>query len=481
MVAVPEVLGFPPARFESFPAGDESQALAALEFCRAHGLDFDGHQRHVFTRALRTRADGKWAAPEVGLVEPRQNGKTEVLIGRGLAGLFVFGEKLITHSAHRLDTAEDAFRRTVALLETYDDLAGRVKKVIRTNGKYGFELKTGERIQYRSRSTGGGLGFTGDVVIYDEAMFLADAFHGALMPTMSARSISGNPQQWYAGSAVDQWIHENGVVFARIRERGLAGADRLAFFEWSAPFDCLPHEVTREQLADRSWWPGANPAFGTRISEEWIHTELGMDNRMFAVMRGCVGDWPRTDGVIETVISIEDWMNLVGDGTMLEPLTVFWDVSPERLVSVAIAGRTEDGLVQVEIPEFRRPASWLPGYLAGLVERRDVDRVICDGHPGAVSLIASCEEAGLEIEVWNAPQMAAACSRLVDGVNEKQIRHLGSDELLNALRGARQRPLAEAWAWSRKGSTVDISPLISATGAVAAVMDAPAEAPMMIY
>ncbi len=97
------------------------------------------------------------------------------------------------------------------------------------------------------------------------------------------------------------------------------------------------------------------------------------------------------------------------------------------------------------------------------------------------SLIASCEEAGVEVEGRNAPQMAAACARLVDSVNEKTLRHLGSDELLNALRGARQRPFAEAWAWSRKNSTVDIAPLVAATLAVAEVMDAPVDAPMMIY
>ena len=31
------------------------------------------------------------------------------------------------------------------------------------------------------------------------------------------------------------------------------------------------------------------------------------------------------------------------------------------------------------------------------------------------------------------------------------------------MKGATKRPLGDAWAWSRKNSTVDISPLVAAT------------------
>jgi hypothetical protein len=50
-----------------------------------------------------------------------------------------------------------------------------------------------------------------------------------------------------------------------------------------------------------------------------------------------------------------------------------------------------------------------------------------------------------------------------DSVDERTLRHLGTPELVNALRGAAKRPLGEAWAWSRKSSAVDISPLVTVT------------------
>ena len=56
-----------------------------------------------------------------------------------------------------------------------------------------------------------------------------------------------------------------------------------------------------------------------------------------------------------------------------------------------------------------------------------------------------------------------ACGLFVDPVGERQLRHLGQDELDAAIRGAKARPLVDRWAWSRTKSTVNISPLVAAT------------------
>jgi hypothetical protein len=42
---------------------------------------------------------------------------------------------------------------------------------------------------------------------------------------------------------------------------------------------------------------------------------------------------------------------------------------------------------------------------------------------------------------------------------------------VNALRGAVQRPLGDAWGWSRKNSTVDITPLVAGTIATWALLE----------
>ena len=48
----------------------------------------------VLEGACAVTADGAWAALDVGLLVPRQSGKTSLLVARELAGLFLFGERL---------------------------------------------------------------------------------------------------------------------------------------------------------------------------------------------------------------------------------------------------------------------------------------------------------------------------------------------------------------------------------------------------
>jgi hypothetical protein len=131
--------------------------------------------------------DGKWAAFEVGVEVAAQNGKGAILEARELAGLFLLGERLIIHSAHQFDTSLEAFRRLLCLIEDTPDFDRRVQRVSRSHGEEGIELKNRQRIRFRTRTKGGGRGFSGDCLILDEAMILPESAHGALLPTLSAR------------------------------------------------------------------------------------------------------------------------------------------------------------------------------------------------------------------------------------------------------------------------------------------------------
>jgi hypothetical protein len=62
-----------------------------------------------------------------------------------------------------------------------------------------------------------------------------------------------------------------------------------------------------------------------------------------------------------------------------------------------------------------------------------------------------------------AREYAQACGGFFDAVDNRELRHLNTPELLAAVRGAVKRPLGEAWAWDRKNTHVDISPLVAAT------------------
>jgi phage terminase large subunit-like protein len=472
-------VGFVRPRVASWPPGDGSKGLAAVELARKAGLVLDGWQQHVLVNAMRTRND-RWSAFEVGIVVPRQNGKGAILEARELAQLFLLDKQFIIHSAHQFDTSLEAFRRLLTLVEETPELACQVLRKSRSHGEEGIELKNGSRIRFRTRTKGGGRGFSANLVIFDEAMFFDEYAHGSLMPTMSAAT---DPQVLYAGSAVDEDVHDHGVVFARIRERGLRGDDpSLAYFEWSLPIDD-PSLVSDEVATDATMWAESNPALGIRIPAEHVaHERVSMEPRAFAVERLNVGAWPRTDGALSTVINLEEWLALADSGSeALDPVCFAFDVSPDRSAAISAAGRRPDGLWHVEVVQHRTGTGWLPGRLVELVEKHEPAVVVCDGYGPSASLIHEVEEAGVVVETTTASVHAQACGRLVDAVSEQTVRHLGSQELLAAIRGARTRPLGDAWAWSRRSSNVNICPLVASTLALSAAMDQPEDTEMRIY
>ncbi len=457
-----------------FPEASTSLGREAVELSATAGLVLDDWQAFVLERALGLRRDGKWAAFEIGLNVGRQNGKGGVFEARELTGLFLIGERLLIHSAHEFATSLEAFRRMLELIESTPDFDRRVKRVSRAHGDEGIELIGGQRIRYRTRTKGGGRGFTGDFLGLDEAMDLPEAMVGALLPTLSARP---NPQVMYAGSAVDQLVHQHGVAFARVRDRALsAKPGSLAYFEYSidlaarleAPLrrEAVPADVTVEIAADPAAWAEANPALGIRISEEHIRNELAaMGVRTFAVERLGVGDWPAVDASGDSPIKIAAWQGLVdANSTMVDPVCFAFDVTPDRaFAAVAAAGARKDGLRHVEVVEHRRGTGWVVPWL---VERVDTHRpvaVLCDATGSAASLLAQLEQAGIEVWAVSVREHVAACGQLFDAVEQKTVRHLGTPELDAAVRGAVKRPLGDAWAWTRRGSVGDISPLVACT------------------
>ena len=437
----PRICSVPPA---ASSAGQEAIALAA-----SAGLNLDPWQQFVLQEALGERADGSWTAFEVGLVVGRQNGKGAVLEARELAGLFLFGEKLILHSAHEFKTAQEAFLRVKALIDNTDQLRRRVARVRTSHGEEGIELSSGARLRFVARSTGSGRGFSGDLVILDEAYNLSAEAIAALLPTLSARP---NPQLWYTSSAG----METSAQLHNVRDRGMAGDDpRLAYFEFSADPEGL-------DLDDREAWAAANPALGIRIREEFVEAERrAMPAAKFARER--LGIWP--DARVEQVIPRAVWTGLADPfSTIAGPLVFSVDATPERsAASIAVAGRREDELLHGELIEDRPGIGWVVDRIVELVERWSPRAVMLDPSSPAGSLIPALQDRDVEPELVSGRELAQACGAFYDAAVEGQLRHLDQAPLNLALQGAKRRPLGDAWAWHRKDSATNISPLVAIT------------------
>jgi phage terminase large subunit-like protein len=422
-----------------------------VDFCDSFGLHLDPWQQYVIRHSLGERRDGKFAAFEVGLVVPRQCGKGAVLEARELAGLFLFGEKLILHSAHEFKTAQEGFRRVLAHLEGNDWLRKRVSRVRTSHGDEGIELRNGGRLRFVARSTGSGRGFTGDVVILDEAYNLASEGMAALLPTLSARP---NPQIWYtssAGMATSDQLRS-------VRERGVAGSSRrLAYFEWSVDKDA--------DLDDQQNWAIANPALGIRIDHEFVQSERdAMDDLAFSRER--LGVWfdPEENSLVANVQAV--WPKLADpDSQPSDPVVFALDVEAERNVaSISVAGRRADGLGHVEVVDTREGTAWAVPRMVELYRKWRPVSVIVDPASGAGSFLNELQENGIEPELVTGREMAQACGEFYEACVEKQdVRHRGQKSLHIALKGAQTRDMSDAWVWHRRNSTTYISPLVSVT------------------
>lgn len=447
-----------------------SAGQEAVELCRLAGLNLDPWEELVLAHALGERADGKWAAFEVGLVVPRQNGKGTILEGRELAGLFLLGERLLIHSAHEQATSSEHFRRLLQLIESVPDFDKRVLRAPRGKGAEAIELRGGQRIFFKTRTSGGGRGLTGDFVGLDEAMILPVATTAALVPTMAARSMEGNPQLWYAGSAVDEEKHEHGIVLARLRERALQGAPRVAYFEWSAEGDD-PSRVPEDVRSNPEVWGQANPGLGIRISLEHIANEHGgaLGPREFAVERLGIGAWPDTSEDSGRVIGRDAWLACGCDDEeqrIVGRKFFAVDVNPDRTWgAIGVGGQREDELFHLAVVDHDRGTEWIVDRCVELQSEHRGSKFVVDKRSPAAALIDALKAAKVRLIEASTQDYGNACGGFFDAVTQKRVRYpVPQPELDDALADARKAPMGDAWKWSRKNSTsADISPLVACT------------------
>lgn len=446
-------------------AGEET-----IDLCNQIGFDLDPWQRLCVMEMLAENDYGKWAALEAGLVVPRQNGKGSVLEARELAALFLFGDRLILHSAHEFKTAQEAFLRIKFWIDNTDWLRKRVKKIREAHGEEGIEFINGQRLRFIARSRSSGRGFTGDLNVLDEAYNLPDKTYAALLPTMSARP---NPQAILTSSSGD----EDSIVLGRLRARALktlrgeTREPRLSYLEWSVPEEAYEAAreagpaALREYAGDRRNWATANPGLGIRLTEEFTEVEFkSMSAEQFAKERLGVGMWP-LDDMAEAALPVDKWNAAFRDDSRLaDPVAIGFDITPQRTSgAIGAAGRNQYGEYHVELIQAKSGTAWIVPTLVELVAKWEPVSVALDPASPAASLIDDLEAAGIEVELIGGRDLPAACGLMHDGVRDGVIRHANQPNLSAAVLASRKVLSGDTWKFGRKVSTGDISPLYAVT------------------
>lgn len=453
-----------------YPPRARSLGPECVAFWRAAGGELFEWQELVIDGLLGVGEDGRFVSSDDGLCVARQNGKGVIEQAIEVYFAFELGYRVVMHTAHEFATSQEHQLRLEEFIQNAPDLHARVKDkggYVHANGQESIRLRNGVRIVFKARTKGGGRGYSGDLLVWDEAMVLPVAVVGAQKPMLRASKAPFGQKTIYGGSAVDKELHEHGVPFALIRERGIENAKSVAYFEWSAPFDDVA-DVTKEVLRDRAHWPVANPSMPEGlIAEEYMAGEIeAMPARVCAVELYNVGDWPETDPEADSMIQREKWTALEDEESDPLPDVVYaFDVTPNRgKATIGCAAFRRDGLAHVDVVENRTGTGWVVEKFVDLVARHKPVAVVCDSVGPAASLIPELEQAGVRVTVVNTAELGRYCGLFFDAVEQETVRHLGQQSLDDAVKGADTRTIGDAgWAWSRKHSKVDISPLVTVT------------------
>lgn len=454
----------------------------AAELMQRAGKPLEPWQIDGVDLMLSHRADGMWACFEYAEWVARQNGKGGIGEARALTAFFVLGEELVTWTAHEYKTAHEGFRRMKALIrklgvavsETVVDFGDYQVKISNGNEESFERLDTGQRIIFIARSKSSGRGFTGDVVIIDEAFAYTLEQAEALGPTMAARP---NAQIIYLSSP--PLTGDTGEIMFELKDRAEAGGDEsLGYRDWG--IQGFLDDRAKMDIDDHDLWSQANPALGLgRVTVETI----GRLRRMLSAREGrgfareVLGLWPRRlQG--GGAINMAQWARLLDSlSRRTGDLALGVDIAPQRdYAAIGMYGPRDDGLGHWQIVDYRPGTDWL---VARMVELKNgLDPVgIGMGRATYVSLKAEMDKVGLhpsenvdepvrgDLAVLNAAEMTAATGQALDAVRQGTVRHIGQRELDAAAAGAKTRETGDTIVWSRKEAKADTCPLVTVSEA----------------
>ncbi|MGH7744048.1 MAG: hypothetical protein ACREQ5_04410 [Candidatus Dormibacteria bacterium] len=454
------LIGCQTPRISNVPSYASTVSAEAIELAAMVKTPMDPWQQLVLHGALGQDVYGRWTAPEVGLVVPRQQGKTVVVLIAMLSAVYLH-KFAVVYTAHLMATSRKIRVAVQNMIESNPDLDREVKQIRTANEEQSIELKSGARMDFVARSGSSARGWSGDIVILDEAFALAIEHVGALMPIMFAR---GNWQLWYLSMAGKIGSH----ALRRIRQRALDGDRGLAYYEWSVPedvYNAAPDYVGNMPAALAQ----ANPALGLRVRPQTLFlAQRSMDPVEYG--REVLGVWDDAQGV--PVIDLSLWGRLVDVDSQIDGGMVFaLDASP-GLVSgaIGVAGYRGDGLPHVEITardgvlDHRPGVDWMVARAAELDEAWHPVWVM-DANGPARALLEDLRAVGIEPELIIARDLAQACGALLAMASViDKLRHLGQQCLTDAIKVAKKRDVGDgAWAWGRRVTEADICTLYVVT------------------
>lgn len=430
-------------------------------------------QKYVMDVALEINpATGRFAHREVGLSVPRQQGKTQQILGVQVHRIAAWPRQNVVHAAQTRGMArqrwEDEFAETI--------LGSALARQIRVRKSNGNEAiiwtKTRSRMGITANTEKAGHGPPLDLGIIDEAFAHEDdRLEQAFSPAMLTRAMG---QLWWAsagGTEKSVWLNKKRAGGRQhIEQLWQTGVHpSVAYFEWFAPDD-MPRD-------DPATWRATLPALGFTVTEDIIRAELEkLDPAEFD--RAYLNRTRKATPPSDPNVPKGKWPGLVDAGSQAaSDLAFAIDVSQDRTSSsIGVASVRPDGRVHLEVVDRRPGTDWVVPAIVKLARLwQPLVVAVAGGGSPAGSLIDELASAGITVPedkdkphrghlaVARTYDQVEACGQLADALNQGTAVHLDQVPLTAAVNGARTRKVGDAWTIDRTSSLVDAAPLVAVT------------------
>ena len=452
------------ARHVVVPKGSVSTGWPAVrDKCTELGIAFRPWQDGAGRLILAKRADGKYAATigGTGMSIPRQVGKTYLVAAIVFALCLLQPGLTVIWTAHRMRMAEETFGK-MQVFGKRRSIAPYIAKIILGSGEEEIRFKNGSRILFGARERGFGRGFDEvDVLIYDEAQILGESALDDMVPATNQSRQDAGALLLFLGTPPKPT--DNGEVFKRMRTEALSGEDEdTGWVEFGADpdFDPTPPPAPLGK-ADWAQVAKANPSFPDDTPREAIlrmRKKLGPDS----FLREGLGIWdPEAHSILpgwdscavpaETPPKAES----IGIGVSLD----------ERWGSIAACGFWPDGKPNIGAVDRREGTDWIPAEAKRIQDEHRVAVVIDEKCPDK-ALITALTEAGVQVTAIKLEDVIEATSELRNRVETRQITHLNTPWLNDAVDNAAWRFVSDRRVIGRKQSTGDVEMLEAGVAAL---------------
>ena len=399
----------------------------AIELYEKSGRTAQKWQVDLMKCILSRNKKDLWTHTKFGYSLPRRNGKNEIVTMRELFAL-VNGEK-VNHTAHRTTTSHSAWDRLLRLVVKIGFVENEDFTSLRAIGRERIEfLKTDGVVEFRTRTSTGGLGEGFDLLVIDEAQEYTDDQESALKYVVTD---SKNPQTIFCGTPPT--MVSKGTVFTKFRKNVLSGTVKNGgWAEWSVE--------EQSDVRDKKNWYLTNPSLGTIFTERSVEDEIGEDEIDFNIQR--LGLWLKYNQKSDISKVVWDNLKIKKLPKFISPLFVGIKYGIDGTnVAMSIAVKTEEKKVFIECigcKNVRFGNNWIIDFL----KKTSPKEIVIDGKGRGDILAEELKKEKIKhVVLPTVKEFINANSLFDDGLYKEDIMHNDQASVARVITNVEKRPI----------------------------------------